>query len=198
MITYNSLKFNNLDKKIAKILINNNINIDDSQAFIDQNIIISIEKYIANCLEPVSNFTDLTCPKCGNKHLVPMQSSYSRNVIFKINNILIKLNITLPRVICNNCASTHSVIPCFCVPFKQYSKQAILEIVSQADKTSTQIVADELDIDSKQIRRFVNLFALFKNDIFLLYQMYPKEFRKIYLYIKIRIRIYIGFKNYQF
>ena len=227
MITYNSLKFNNLDKKIAKILINNNVNIDDSQAFIDQNIITSIEEYITNCLEPVTNFTSLPCPKCGNKHLVPMQSSYSRNVIFKIKNILIKLNITIPRLICDNCASTHSILPCFCLPFKQYSKQAILEIVAQADKTSTQTVADELDIESKQVRRFVNLFDSFKNDIFLLYQMYPskfskkldnnstvniiikslsvefeemyfREFRKIYLYIKNRRRIYIGFRNYQF
>lgn len=227
MITYNSLNFNKLDKKIAKILINNNINIDDSQAFIEQNIIISIEEYIANCLEPVTNFTSLPCPKCGNKLLVPMKSSYSRNIIFKINNILIKLNITLPRLICNNCASTHSVMPCFCVPFKQYSKQAILEIVDQADKTSTQDIADKLDIEPKQVRRFVNLFVLFKNDILLLYQIYPnkfhrklnnnssvniiikslsvefeemyfREFRKIYLYIKNRRRIYIGFKNYQF
>ena len=153
-----------------------------------------------------------------------MQSSYSRNIIFKIENLLIKVNISVQRLICNNCGSTHSILPSFCVPFKQYSKQAILEIVSQADKTSSQVVADKLNIESKQVRRLIKLFYSFKNDILLLYQMYPnefnqkfdkafnasvvisslstsfeniffKEFKKIYLYIKVQRQIYITYEK---
>lgn len=227
MITYNSPKFNEISKEFKKILINNNINIDDSEQYIDESVLNLLTDSINNYLEPVNKFINLPCPKCGKTHLVPMQISYSRNVIFKINNILIKLNITLPRLICNNCGSTHSVLPCFCVPFKQYSKQAILEIVAQVKDTSTQKVADQLDIDSKQVRRFVNLFNFFKNDILLLYHLHPnkfvdklnanfnvdiiikslhiefeemyfREFKRIYLYIKNRRLIYFGFKNYQF
>ena len=176
MITYNSIKFNQICDEIEEILINNNIDLKDAEQSIDKNIINNLTAHINNYLEPANKFTHTPCPKCGKTHLVPMQISYFRNVIFKINNILIKLNITLPRLICNNCGSTHSVLPCFCVPFKQYSKQAILEIVAQVKNTSTQKVADQLDIGSKQVRRFVNLFNFFKNDILLLYHLHPNKF----------------------
>ena len=224
MITYNSIKFNQICDEIEEILINNNIDLKDAEQSIDKNIINNLTAHINNHLEPASKFTCTHCPKCGYIHLSPMQSSYSRNIIFKIENLLIKVKISVQRLICNNCGSTHSILPSFCVPFKQYSKQAILEIVSQADKTSSQVVADKLNIESKQVRRFIKLFYSFKNDILLLYQMYPnefnqkfdkafnasvvisslstsfeniffKEFKKIYLYIKVQRQIYITYEK---
>ena len=162
--------------EIEEILINNNIDLKDAEQSIDKNIINNLTAHINNHLEPASKFTCTHCPKCGYIHLSPMQSSYSRNIIFKIENLLIKVKISVQRLICNNCGSTHSILPSFCVPFKQYSKQAILEIVSQADKTSSQVVADKLNIESKQVRRLIKLFYSFKNDILLLYQIYKLHY----------------------
>lgn len=70
-----------------------------------------------------------------------MESTYQRNVIFKIENILLKFKICVPRLKCSNCGSTHAVLPSFCVPFKQYSKQAILEIVTETSESSTETLA---------------------------------------------------------
>lgn len=226
MITYNSPKFNNICEKIQEILLNNNIDINDSLQSLDDNIISSISEYVTNFLASPSDFVHLPCPKCAKTHLVLIQNNYSRNVIFKISNVLVKVHISIPRLKCKNCGSTHAVLPVFCIPFKQYSKQAVLDIVSLASKTSTQHVADDLNIEPKQVRRFISTFKSFKNKVLLLFQSHPSnftvkintnfkfheiidsfptnfdelyfdEYRSIYLYVKFNRQIYIGFGNYQ-
>lgn len=178
MITYNKPKFNNICEEIKKILLNNNINIKDAEELIDEHIIEILTKYVEKYLEPVSKFISVSCPKCGRTHLVSMQSSYTRKIVFKIENLLIKLNIAVPRLKCSNCGSTHAVLPSFCVPFKQYSKQAILEIASEASITNTETVANNLNIDEKQVRRFVNLVNNARNNILLISNTYPNQFNK--------------------
>ena len=222
MITYNSPKFNNIYEKNKEILLNNNINIDDAEQIISDDVLDLIARHISECLEPAEKFVSVECPKCKKKHLIPMQL-YKRKVIFKIGNILIKIQITLPRLICTNCKSTHITLPSFCVPFKQYSKQAILEIATEANATSSQETADSLNIEDKQVRRFVNIVKSFANDINLLWHkspdtfkknnsqfkfgfievalsnefeaLYFEEFKSIYLYIKCNREIYMNFKK---
>ena len=153
-----------------------------------------------------------------------MESIYQRNVIFKIENLLIKIKIDVPRLKCCNCGSTHAVLPSFCVPFKQYSKQAILEIVTIASESSTESIAEKLNIESRQIRRFVNIVKDSINNILQLSKIYPskfenntkinsilptiiqvasndfeelyfKEYRIIFLYKKIKRKIYMEFRK---
>lgn len=178
MITYNQPKFNKICEEIEKILLKNNIDITNGEEIIDENLIKLLTKHVEKYLEPVSKFVAVACPKCGRTHLVPIQSSYTRKIIFKIENLLIKLNITVPRLKCSNCGSTHAVLPNFCVPFKQYLKQAILEIVSEASSTNTETVASNLNIDEKQVRRFVNIVKNTKNNILLISNKYPDKFNE--------------------
>ena len=168
MITYNSPKYNNLKENILKILEINNIDTFDSEASIPQSVFDSITLEVQNCVFSADKFLSANCPKCGNVHLKLFCSSYARNIIFKINNILIKVKLVVPRVICENCGSTHAILPDFCVPMKQYSKDAIIEIVAQAHSSSTEETANSLDIDPKQVRRFVNLVKSFSHNIDLL------------------------------
>ena len=153
-----------------------------------------------------------------------MESTYQRNVIFKIENILLKFKICVPRLKCSNCGSTHAVLPSFCVPFKQYSKQAILEIVTETSESSTETLAERLNIESKQVRRFVNIVKNLIDNILQLSKIYTskfeynitinsslhtiiqalpndfdelyfKEFRIIFLYKRIKRKIYMEFKK---
>lgn len=178
MITYNQPKFNRICEEFKEILLKNNIDVTDAEELIDEHIIEILTKHVEKYLEPISKFVSVSCPKCGRTHLVPMQSSYTRKIVFKIENLLIKLNITVPRLKCSNCGSTHAVLPSFCVPFKQYSKQAILEIASEASITNTETVANNLNIDEKQVRRFVNLVNNARNNILLISNTYPNQFNK--------------------
>ena len=126
---------------------------------------------------------------------------------------------------CSNCGSTHAVLPNFCVPFKQYSKQAILEIVIEADNSTTEAVANKLEIEPKQVRRMVNLVKSCKNKILhiskvylsefvvninnnntklgeiikilpdIFNELYFKEFGTIFLYVHTKREIYIQIRN---
>lgn len=168
MITYNSPKYNNLLENILKTLKFNSIDTSDAEALIPQNVLDTITLQVQECLISNDKFLMQKCPKCGKVHLKSFSSSYSRNVILKINNILIKVILVVPRLICDNCGSTHAVLPDFCVPLKQYSKDAIIEIATEAFFSSTEETANTLNIDSKQVRRFVNLVKSFSQNISLL------------------------------
>lgn len=187
MISYNSTKYNNLIKQIKKILEINNINTDDSEQIISSNIVELITEKVQLCVVSAEHFLSEKCPKCGKIHLKIFSSTYSRNIIFKINNILIKVKISVPRLICENCNSTHAVLPDFCIPLKQYSKQAILEISSIALNTSTEEVANSLNIESKQVRRFVNLAKKQVHSICLINTILNSKFKnstKLYTLLK--------------
>ena len=224
MITYNSPKFNNIIKKITKILLKSSINLQDAEQQIPESVINDINNYISKILEPQCKFLSTPCPCCGKTHLEPFNSTYKRTVIFRIENIIIKLKITVPRLICKNCNSTHALLPDFCIPLKQYSKQAILSIASEASKSSTENVAKNLNVESKQVRRFLNIVEHNKNNILLIHQKNPsvfstkidansniqqlikaipnnfteifyEEFRSIFLYIKGKRKIYMIFQK---
>ena len=168
MITYNSPKYNNLKENILKILEFNNIDIFDAEAIIPQDVLDTITLQVQECIISNDKFLMKKCPKCGKFHLKPFNSSYSRSVILKINNILIKVKIIVTRLICDNCGSTHVVLPDFCIPLKQYSKDAILEIVITATETSADSVADDLNIEVRQVRRFISLVKIFLPNLSLL------------------------------
>ena len=100
---------------------------------------------------------------------------------------MIKVKIVVPRLICENCNSTHAVLPDFCIPLKQYSKQAVLEITKNALETSTEDVANKLNIESKQVRRFVNLLKKQVHNICLINRIHNSKFKnstKLYTLLK--------------
>ena len=66
----------------------------------------TITLLVQECIIPSDKFLTEKCPKCGKNHLKLFNSTYSRNVILKINNILIKVKLVVPRLICENCSST--------------------------------------------------------------------------------------------
>ena len=223
MITYNSPKYNNLCKKILEILNFNNIDTFDSESIIPQNVLDAITSLVQDCVRASDKFLTEKCPKCWKTHLKIFSSSYSRNVIIKVNNVLIKVKLVVPRLICENCGSTHAVLPDFCVPLKRYSKDTILEIVNMAVEKGTEEISATLNIDAKQVRRFIDIvkstlcnlsilayklkvtidFIQYKlNDLYNLLKEIPnitekyfEEFRSIFLYEKNKRNLYIEYSK---
>lgn len=223
MITYNSPKYNNLNKKILEILEFNNIDTLDAETVIPVSVLETIALVVQECLISADKFLTEKCPKCGKTHLKILNSQYPRNIFLKVNNPLIKVKILVPRLICENCGSTHAVLPDFCVPLKRYSKDAIAEIANMAAKDGTENTAATLNIEAKQIRRFVNVVKSFLGNVsvlahklkitleFIQYQLkelyellkqipnitekYFEEFRSIFLYEKNRRNLYIEYSK---
>ena len=153
MITYNSPKYNNLNKKILEILEFNNIDTLDAETVIPVSVLETIALVVQECLISADKFLTEKCPKCGKTHLKILNSQYPRNIFLKVNNPLIKVKILVPRLICENCGSTHAVLPDFCVPLKRYSKDAIAEIANMAAKDGTENTAATLNIESPMSTR---------------------------------------------
>ena len=223
MITYNSPKYNNLSKKILEILKNNNIDTFDTESIIPPNVLDTITLLVQDCVIESDKFLTEKCPKCGKTHLKLFNSSYSRNVTIKINNILITVKLVIPRLVCENCGSTHAVLPDFCVPLKRYSKDTILEIVNMAIEKGTEKISAILNIEAKQVRRFINIvkstlgnlsllvyklkvtieFIQYKlNDLNKILKKVPyitekyfEEFRSIFLYEKTKRNLYIEYSK---
>ena len=138
---------------------------------------------------------------------------------------MISCNLTIPRMKCRNCGSTHALLPDFIVPEKEYSVQAILSIAEDADKSSAYKVSKELGIDEKTVRRIVDLANKVKNNVILIYDknsdkfkktiygsssisdiiealpdefmsMYFEEFRIVFLYIRNKRKLYMEYEKF--
>ena len=191
MISYSSPKYNNLIEKILEIFKINNIDTLNSEVEIPANVLETITAMVQECLISNDKFLSEKCPKCGKTHLKPFSSSYCRNVILKINNILLKVKLVVPRLICENCGSTHAVLPDFCVPLKQYSRDTIVEIVVKASESSADKVADDLNIEVRQIRRFIKLvksflpnLSLLIKELKILINLIEVSLKNLYIFLK--------------
>ena len=58
------------------------------------------------------------CPNCKAKSNFSFHGSYVRNISFIRENKIYDFKVTVTRVICNSCGSTHALLPSFIVPYK--------------------------------------------------------------------------------
>lgn len=227
MITYKLNDFNNLIKNILKIFKENNIDTSDVETVIPKKVVKLINSAIQSVMLTGELFVSVKCPKCGQTHLVPLKEVYERNLKLKEGNIFIDTKINVPQVKCKNCGSKHALLPTdLIVPFKTYSKGAILEIAEMCEDIGDEETANTLNIDSKQVRRCVatvdcclyNLSMLVhKLEIYAEYiklklkevfkllkenqnleEEYFKNFREPFLYKKVNRKLYIGYEKLSF
>ena len=94
---------------LGKVNIFNEKNITNCKSQIKQ-----LEKQIIE-YENNYNYGYIECPKCRSTKLI-YYGSYERYVIARKK----ELKIRIKRVFCKECASTHSIIPSFILPYYQY------------------------------------------------------------------------------
>ena len=85
----------------------------------------------------------IKCPKCGTSGNLKGHGSYKRNLIYPYTTI----KITVDRLKCLGCETTHALIPEDAVPYRQYSIEIICAFCS-----------DKLDgFSNSQIREKYNI-----------------------------------------
>lgn len=73
------------------------------------------------------------CPVCGAKHHLIRHGSYDRYLIFLADNAVLEcICMTVLRLKCTSCGSTHAVLPMDIIPFHQFSVQAVFTILLSA------------------------------------------------------------------
>lgn len=112
------------------------------------------QEYIQN-LMPSCEDIHCNCPKCKAKSNFSFHGSYIRNISFICENGIFDFKVTVTRVICNSCGSTHALLPIFVVPYKIFSRDSFLYVVSQAYSTSVLKTAEKLSLSFQLIYSFI-------------------------------------------
>lgn len=103
-------------------------------------IILNSQKYNTNFKKILENYKSLTnlpymeCPNCKFTNLIRW-GSYTRNINYIHNNIVMYETIVIKRVKCKCCNHTHALIPSFIVPYKTNALDIILACISYDDIT---------------------------------------------------------------
>ena len=90
-----------------------------------------IQKLMPSCEDINCN-----CPNCNARSNFSFHGSYNRNISFICEDRIYDFKVIVTRVICNSCGATHSLLPSFIVPYKIFSCDSILNVVSEVSTTS--------------------------------------------------------------
>lgn len=112
-------------------------------------------------LMPSCEDINCKCPNCKAKNNFSYHASYVRNISFAFENKFYDFKVTVTRVICNSCGSTHALLPDFVVPYKIFSRQAILYIVSKTCSSSVLKMANKLNISIQLIYSLISIVLSF-------------------------------------
>lgn len=150
----------------------------------------SFFKQILKKYENMINNPYMECPYCHSSKLIKW-GSYTRNVCFIDNNVLICKTIKIQRVKCLGCNHTHALLPSFIIPYKRSLLDVILNNLLDTDIT----ISINYDVRVKWNKQFNKqlpyLKTMFKNinknliiEIFLqninhYYKLFFKLFYKI-------------------
>lgn len=160
------------------ICINKKIN---SFLKIIKNNFILTQDYVQ---EQMPTYEDIhcKCPRCNAKANFSYHGSYYRNISFIREDRIYDFNVSVTRVICNSCGATHALLPDFIVPYKSFSRDSILYVVTNAVSSSVLKVSEKLSISMELIYSFIAIILGFFNYVDSLNreQNYQKNFNKNY------------------
>lgn len=104
---------------------------------------------------------NFTCPNCYS-HNFSFFGSYSRNLIVLHNDAFIDLTINIKRVLCKSCNHTHALIPNFIVPYKVYTKDAIVFcLYKYCNYNNLSKVQNIFNVDRQLILNWKNQFNIY-------------------------------------
>ena len=103
------------------------------------------------------------CPNCKAKCNFSYHGSYVRNISFICEDKIYDFKITVTRVICNSCGSTHALLPNFIVPYKIFSRESILYVVENSLSSSVLKIAEKMNLSIQLIYSFITLVLSFFN-----------------------------------
>ena len=111
------------------------------------------------------------CPVCGAKHHFNRHGSYERYLIFPGDDTVLEYTcMTVLRLKCTSCGTTHAILPMDIIPFHQYSVQALLVVLLSAASCGSSIpkAAGQKDISYQLVYLFLALYRRYESAILLM------------------------------
>lgn len=113
-------------------------------------------------LKPISlKPEDIRCPRCKAKGQMAYHGEYSRHFIYRGEEKTIDEIITITRLKCSSCNSTHAVLPLVVVPYLSYSVCFIASLLADwlsGAWPSIDAISEEYAISAKTFMRLRRRF----------------------------------------
>lgn len=109
---------------------------------------------------------DYVCPKCGAKHSLTRHGSYERNLcLIDDYKKTVDIKMTILRVKCSSCNSTHAILPSDIIPYCIYSFSSILKILTKfySNEHTVLELCSTFSISFQVLYMLVSRFSLFLN-----------------------------------
>lgn len=104
--------------------------------------------------------SDQTCPRCGARGCCWPHGSYRRGLISTNNDKRVDAIISVGRVLCSSCGSTHALLPDILIPFGSYSLRFVLHVLRAYLFRSGTLTAlcDHFFIAHSTLYKWIHLF----------------------------------------
>lgn len=105
-----------------------------------------------------------TCPVCESTGNLHIHSYYKRNLIDFINGNVVHHDISITRVVCDSCGTTHAILPDFIIPYCSYSLFFVLQVLGTyfMHLFSVEKLCERFSITLKQLYKWVSLWKSHK------------------------------------
>lgn len=107
-------------------------------------------------------FWKYCCPACSAKNSLTRHAVYERNICYLDDSEFICTRITILRLICASCGTTHAVLPSDTIPFCYYSVTCVIKFLSEflIEKNSIPTIADKFNIVESTVRIYLLKYLL--------------------------------------
>lgn len=79
------------------------------------------------------------CPVCGSKGNCQIHAYYGRHLVDFVHGRRIRHDVSILRLVCTGCGSTHAVIPDFIIPYSSYGLIFVLRLLAEAFRGSASV-----------------------------------------------------------
>lgn len=106
-----------------------------------------------------------TCPCCGAKGSCRIHAYYDRSLVDFMDGAPVRHSLCILRLVCS-CGHTHAILPDFIIPYSTYGLFFILRVMAEyfLHLTTVEKLCERFSITSGQLRRFLMLFHLHKEE----------------------------------
>lgn len=129
---------------------------------------INYKSYNKEVIKNINFFTYI-CPKCGAKHSWNRHATYERHLVIQENNMFIDTRITILRLKCTSCHSTHAILPVDIIPYVIHSLSCVVKLLVShyVHNESVLSLATKYGLSFQLIYSFLQGFLSFINSCYL-------------------------------
>jgi ribosomal protein S27AE len=116
---------------------------------------VSCNCYEANILS-FFGFWKYSCPACGAKNSLTRHAKYDRYICYLESNEFICIRMTILRLICGSCETTHAILPAGTIPYCYFTISVVFKLFTEflIEENSIPKISEKFSIVDVTVRYY--------------------------------------------